>query len=74
MVSLHEEKEPNERKKEQRGAEAPHLSEPLNAHLTAGEFVVVAYSCGCMMLRLTSRACECVQAVRRNFEFLQVLS
>jgi len=41
MVSLHEEEEePNERWKEQRGAEAPHSSEPQKAHPT-GEFVVV---------------------------------
>jgi len=41
MVSLHEEEEePNGRYKEQRGAEAPHLSGPQKAHLT-GEFIVV---------------------------------
>jgi len=42
MVSLHEEEEPNGRlKRNQRGAKAPHLSEPQKAHPT-GEFVVVA--------------------------------
>jgi len=41
MVLLHEEEEPNGRYKEQRGAEAPHSSEPKKANLTGGFAVVV---------------------------------
>jgi len=40
MISLREEEEPIMEDKKQRGAEAPHLSEPQKAHLT-GEFIVV---------------------------------
>jgi len=41
MVSQHEEEEPNEDKRNNEGADAPHSSEPQKAHLT-DEFVVVA--------------------------------
>jgi len=41
MVSLHEEEEIMEDKRNNGGAEAPHSSEPQKAHPT-GEFVFVA--------------------------------
>jgi len=57
----------------QRGAEAPHSSEPQKAHPT-GEFVVVAQNGGCVPFCLGSRLVTVVseavsEAVRQNFNF-----
>ena len=43
-----------------RNNKAPYSSEPQKAHL-AGEFVVVAYNCGCTMVCLVSTLANVVK-------------